>query len=228
MHDFRFPGESAEYRAARDELLRAEIELRRATEAVAARRRALPPGGLAPADYAFQDLDGRTVRMADLFEDGRDTILVYSFMFGPGDERPCSSCSSIADVLDGAARHVDERASLVFVAKSPPDRLRALVAERGWSRLRFLSSAGTTYNRDYYGETADGSQMTMLNVFTKDGDRIRHFWGTELVLAPPDEGQDQRHIDIAWPIWALVDMTPEGRPEGYDWPALDYDRATAR
>jgi len=49
-----FPGESHEYRMARNRLLQQEVELRRATEAVAAARRALPPGGVVPQDYVFQ------------------------------------------------------------------------------------------------------------------------------------------------------------------------------
>src|SRR5919109_3897540 len=89
-----FPGESAEYRAARDRLLEREIELRRAMEAVAAERRELPPGGPVPADYIFQGeraAGGQgEVRLSELFAPGRDSLAIYSFMFprDPGDERP--------------------------------------------------------------------------------------------------------------------------------------------
>src|SRR3954449_1530608 len=89
-----FPGESAEHRAARDRLLEQEIELRRAMEAVAAARRALPPGGALPEDYVFQAVgaDGNrsTVRLSELFAPGRNTLVIYSFMFprDPGDTRP--------------------------------------------------------------------------------------------------------------------------------------------
>ena len=71
-----FPGESAEYRAARNRLLDREIELRRATEAVAAARRALPPGGVVPEDYVFEGIgaNGRPgeVRLSQLFAPGKD------------------------------------------------------------------------------------------------------------------------------------------------------------
>ena len=89
-----FPGESAEYRAARDRLLGEEIELRRAMEAVAAARRALPRGGAVPEDYVFQELgvDGAAtdVRLSHLFAPGKDSLVIYSFMFprDPRDERP--------------------------------------------------------------------------------------------------------------------------------------------
>jgi hypothetical protein len=58
--------------------------------------------------------------------------------------------------------------------------------------LRLLSSAANNYNRDYFGETADGSQVPMLNVFQRDGETIRHFWGAEVSFAPANPGQDHR------------------------------------
>ena len=80
-----FPGESAEYRAARNRLLEQEIELRRAMEAVAAARRQLPPGGVVPQDYVFQTQGpgGRTaeVRLSELFAPGKDSLVIYSMMF---------------------------------------------------------------------------------------------------------------------------------------------------
>ncbi|HEX6714555.1 MAG TPA: DUF899 family protein, partial [Thermoleophilaceae bacterium] len=79
------PGESQEYRAARDRLLDREIELRRAMEAVAAARRELPPGGAVPEDYAFQGVgaDGAPteVRLSELFAPGKGSLVIYSFMF---------------------------------------------------------------------------------------------------------------------------------------------------
>src|SRR6266566_5557871 len=93
------PGESAEYRAARDRLLEQEIELRRAMERVAAARRQLPPGGVVPEDYVFDGERGG-VRLSELFAPGRDSLVIYSFMFprDPSDDRPgprsgpCPSC----------------------------------------------------------------------------------------------------------------------------------------
>lgn len=215
-----FPGESADYRAARDRLVEAEIELRRSIERVAASRRELPPGGVVSEDYAFEGAHGE-VRLSKLFEPGKDVLAIYSFMYGPEVERPCPSCTSILDSLDGTAVHVRQRINLAVVAKSPLERILAFADERGWRRLRLLSSAGNTYNRDYHGETADGAQMPMLNVFVRDGDTIRHFWGSELMNAPADPGQNERHVDLIWPLWNLLDATPEGR--GKDWqPSLSY------
>src|SRR5947207_15933755 len=83
-----FPGESSEYRAARDRLLEQEIDLRRAMEAVAAARRALPPGGGVPEDYVFQGggAGGTPIdlRLSDLFAPGTDSLVIYNFMFPRG------------------------------------------------------------------------------------------------------------------------------------------------
>jgi predicted dithiol-disulfide oxidoreductase (DUF899 family) len=216
----RFPNEPPGYRAARDRLLAAEAELRRSVEAVAAARRELPPGGVVPEDYVF-DEDGEEVRLSELFGPGRDTLVVYSFMYGPRMERPCPSCTSILDSLDGAAPHLEQRVALAAVARSPGPRIRAFARSRGWGRLRLLSSAANDYNRDYGAETGDGSQLPMLNVFTRRDGELRHFWGSELLDAPREPGQEPRHVDSIWPIWNVLDATPEGR--GRDWgPALEY------
>ena len=120
------------------------------------------------------------------------------------------------DQLDGAAEHTRQHLSLAIVAKSPLERVLTFGEERGWRHLRLLSSAGNTYNRDYLGETAEGAQRPMLNVFHRDGDAVRHFWGSELFYAPMDPGQDPRHVGTLEPFWNLLDLTPEGRPAAWD------------
>ena len=223
LHDVRFPGESAEYRAARDRLLEAEMALRRQIEAVAAQRRALPPGGPVPENYVFAEGDdARPVRLSELFGD-KQTLLLYSYMYGPAMALPCPSCTSMLDGLDGQAPHITQRAALAVVARSPIARIRAFTVPRGWSRLRLLSSADNTYHADYHSETAEGSQRPIMNVFVKGADgAIRHSWSSELAFAPMDPGQDPRHIDAIWPMWSALDLTPEGR--GADThPKLNYD-----
>jgi predicted dithiol-disulfide oxidoreductase (DUF899 family) len=222
-----FPGESLEYRAARDRLLEQEAELRRVTEAVAAARRELPLGGIVPQDYVFQQAGpGGTpteVRLSELFVPGEDTLVIYNFMFPRAldDEQPCPHCTSMLDALDGAAQHITQRVNFAVVAKAELSRILAHAQARGWRRLRLLSSAGNTYNRDYFGEDAEGAQRPMLNVFRRDGEAIRHFWGSELLDAPTETGQDPRHVDSIDPQWNLFDFTPEGR--GTDWyPELSY------
>jgi predicted dithiol-disulfide oxidoreductase (DUF899 family) len=232
-----FPDESPEYRVARNRLLDQEIELRRAMEAVAEARRQLPPGGVVPQDYVFHGAgaDGGTaqVRFADLFAPGKDSLVIYSMMFprasnddspGPATgqtallplaEGPCPSCTAFVDQLDGAAEHASQRVNLAVAVKAPIERILTFAAERGWRHLRLLSSAGTTYNRDYLAETVHGEQRPMLNVFYRDGDTIRHFWGSELFYEPADPGQEPRHVGTLEPLWNLFDLTPEGRRA--DW-----------
>ena len=220
----RFPGESARYRESRNRLLEAERDLRRQVEKVAAMRRKLPPGGHVPEDYVFENGAG-TVKLSGLFQPGKNSLLVYSFMYGPNMKQPCPMCTAFIDSLNANAPHFTQRANLAVVARSPIARIQEFARSRGWNNLRLLSSANNSYNRDYFGEAPDGGQIPSLNVFVKRGNRINHFYQTELVFLPADKGQNQRHIDMAWPLWNLLDFTPEGR--GTDWfPQIQYARAS--
>ncbi len=216
----RFPGESDAYRSARNELLEAEKDLRRDVENVAAKRRQLPLGGEPPEDYRFDGEHG-AVRLSELFDDGKDSLIIYSYMYGPQMAKPCVMCTSILDALDGEAPHVVQRVSLAVVAKSPIERILGFTKPRGWRNLRLLSSTNNTYNRDYGAEEASGAQIPACNVFVRRDGRVRHFWSAELLYAPAEPGQDGRHVDMFWPLWNLFDLTPEGR--GTDWyPRLSY------
>jgi predicted dithiol-disulfide oxidoreductase (DUF899 family) len=229
LHSIRFPGEDNSYREARNKLLEAEMALRKNMEDVAALRRQLPLGGPASEDYVFEegsrDLNdsqtARTVRLSELFAPGKDTLAIYSYMFGPKMKEPCVSCTSILDGLNGVAPHATQRINFAVVAKSPLDRIRTAARGRGWHNLRLLSSHGNTYNRDYQGETPQEDQRPSLNVFVRRNGRIHHFYNTELLFAPQEPGQDGRHVDLIWPLWNLFDFTPEGR--GTNWyPKLRY------
>src|SRR5262249_16135153 len=143
----------------------------------------------------------REVRMSDLFADGMDTLILYSFMFGPKMKSPCTSCTSILDGLNGAAPHIGQRVSFAVVAKSPIERLRDFARSRGWDNLRLLSSEKNSYNHDYRGENPDESQMPSLNVFVRRDRKVHHFYNTELLFAPAERGQDGRHVDLIWPMW---------------------------
>jgi predicted dithiol-disulfide oxidoreductase (DUF899 family) len=223
-HSVRFPGESESYRAARNELLDAEIQLRSNIEAVAKMRRDLPLGGEVAEDYVFDEAsDGseRKVRLFELFEEGKDTLILYSYMYGPKMAQPCVSCTSILDALDGEAPHVMQRTNLAVIAKSPIARIMEFANGRGWRNLRLLSSAENTYNHDYHAESPEGDQLPALNVFVRGDGAIHHFYNTELLYAPSEPGQDGRHVDLIWPLWNLFDFTPEGRGEKW-YPRLSY------
>jgi len=230
-----FPGESPEYRAARDRLLQDEIALRRAMEVVAVARRNLPPGGLIPEDYTFDGLgpDGTPtkIKLSELFAPGQDSLVIYNFMFprwpddsrpGPTDgataklkleDGPCPSCTAFLDSLDGTAKHLQAGGlNFVVIAKAPLDRIIAYARERRWHNLRLLSAANNNFKRDYHAESPEDAQLPLMTVFHRDGNQIRHFWTSEMFSTPPDPGQDQRHNGTIEQIWNIFDLTPEGRP----------------
>jgi predicted dithiol-disulfide oxidoreductase (DUF899 family) len=221
-----WPNESPEYRSAREELLQAEIELRRREEAVAEQRRTLPLGGRLEQDYEL-DAPSGPVRFSALFADGKDTLYLYSFMFIPGEqglplEVACPSCTSIIDGLDGALWHLLDRVNVAIVAKAPIEQFAAWGSERGWRFAPLYSSARSSFNRDYNAESDEGGQLPVAHVFTRTGGTIHHRWSSELVAAPRDEGQHPRHVDYMWPIWKVLDLIPEGR--GTDWhPRWQYE-----
>ncbi len=215
----RIPNENPAYRAARTALLTEEIELRRHIERVAAQRRALPSGGAVTGDYRFEGEDGPT-DFAGLFGD-KQTLVVYSFMFGPERKRPCPMCVNLLGGWEGNALDIDQRISLVVIARSPIERLTAWKQERGWKSLRLYRDLDGAYSRDYFGLLPDGSEIPAINVFTRRDGSIRHFWSGEMTGPTADPGQDPRGAPDPAPLWTVLDLTPEGR--GGDWyPKLDY------
>jgi predicted dithiol-disulfide oxidoreductase (DUF899 family) len=238
MTQLTYPNESAEYRKARNALLSEEMALRRQIEAVAAQRRALPLGGEVPQDYVFERIGDNgmpeKVAMSQLFGQHR-TLIIYSFMYGPDRQVPCPMCTHLLDSMNGAAQHIAQRASLYVVAKSPIARLIDWGRSRQWDHLQLLSTAGNSYNADYFGDSAkvphdirkrrgatSGSDWdeTMFNVFHQDNGKVRHFWGSELTWALDEPYQHHRSGDAANALWGLLDMTPDGR--GQFMPKLAY------
>jgi predicted dithiol-disulfide oxidoreductase (DUF899 family) len=212
-----FPNESAEYRAARNSLLVEEIELRRQIERVAAQRRALPPGGEIPKDFEFVSETG-PIHFSSLFGD-KDTLMVYSMMYGSQRKAPCPMCTSFLTAWNGAAVNLRERVAIVVTARSPIERLIEYKKQRGFAKLPFVSDMSGEYTRIYVNpEDAD---VPGFSVFTRRDGTIRHFYSGEMSGEMADPGQDPRGAPDADPLWLMLDCTPEGR--GTDWyPKLDY------
>ncbi|TKT82892.1 DUF899 family protein [Aquamicrobium sp. LC103] len=212
-----FPNESAEYRRARNALLAEEIELRRHIERVAELRRRLPPGGEVTKDYRFTGETG-PVSLAELFGD-KDTLVVYSYMFGPQREKPCPMCTSLMGSFEGKVPDIEQRVALAMVARSPIERLVEAKKARGWTQLKVYSDSDGAYTRDYV--SAEDADVPGYTVFTRGDGRIRHFWSGEIGGDMVDPGQDPRGAPDMDPLWTLLDTTPEGR--GADWyPKLEY------
>ena len=215
--EVHFPNESNEYRQARSALLAEEIELRRHIERVAEQRRALPPGGEVDRNYRFESEHG-PVSFADLFN-GKQTLVAYSYMFGPQRNRPCPMCTSQLSAWDGEARDVEQRVALAVIARSPIERLVAFKKERGWHGLKLYSDMSGDYTRDYV--SSEDEDIAAFNVFTRRDGTIRHFWSEEMGVATADPGQGPRGAPDPMPLWTIFDATPEGR--GKDWyPKLEY------
>jgi len=215
----RMPNESAEYRRARNALLAEEIELRRHIERVAALRRALPPGGEARGDYRFEGVNG-PVDLAGLFGD-KQTLVVYSYMFGPQRERPCPMCTSLLSAWDGEARDIEQNVALAVVARSPLAKLLAFKKERGWQHLPLYTDLNGDFSRDYHAIADDGSDIPAFNVFTRRDGTTRLFWAGEMGDGSSDPGQDPRGAPDLMPLWTVLDSTPEGRRATW-YPSLDY------
>lgn len=215
----RWPGESTEYRAARAALLAEEIELRRQIEAVAEQRRALPTGPEVRGDYRFVGENG-PVTLAELFGD-KDSLVLYTYMFGPQRERPCPMCTSLLSAWDGEVPDIEQRAAFAVIARSPIEKLLAFKAERGWQHLPLYSDPSQDFSRDYHAISPDGGDIPQFMVLTRRDGTIRLFWAGEMGEATRDPGQDPRGAPDLMPLWTILDSTPEGRAP--DWyPKLTY------
>lgn len=224
LHQVQFPAETSEYREKRNELLAAEVALKEQTARVAALRSKLPLGGKLKEDYEFERLDAEgnvvAVKLSELFENGKDSLILYSYMYSAEMANPCTACTSILDAAEGTVEHLRQRVNFAVIAKSPIHRIHALAEGRGWKKLPLLSSEKNTYNSDYFAESSTGAQMPACNVFVKRGEEIFHFYSTELLYVKR-EGHP-RHVDMMWPLWNYFDLIPEGR--GTNWfPKLEYD-----
>jgi predicted dithiol-disulfide oxidoreductase (DUF899 family) len=214
-----FPNESAAYREARNALLAEEIELRRHIERVAEQRRHLPPGGPVPKNYTFEGVNGR-ISFEELFAD-KETLVVYSYMFGPEREQPCPMCTSLLSSWDGEVPDIQQRVAFAVVARSPLQRLTDFKRERGWHYLPLYSDTSGEFSRDYHALGKDGSDDAAFNVFTRRDGTMRHFWSGEMGGATADPGQDPRGAPDLMPIWTILDSTPEGRAPHW-YPKLSY------
>lgn len=227
---------SANYLSARNELLIAEIELRRQMERVAEQRRALPQGPAIAEDYVFTGVDASgapiKVKLSQLFRPGTNSLLIYNYMFPrhasdtrepaktgataklPVGDQPCPSCTGLLDQLNAAAPHFAAGGgNFAVVAKTPIENLVNIARDRDWQHLRLLSSGDSSFKRDYHAEDEAGQQLPMALAFKRDADgTIRLFWSSDLMWVDSDPGQDPRAAGTIEPFWNMFDLLPGGRP----------------
>ena len=220
------PNESKEYLAKREDLRLAEIELRNMREKVAELRRQLPPGAILK-DYEFVegptsldegDAPTNKVRLSELFSAPDRSLVIYQFMYGKKQTKPCPMCTAWIDGFNGIAHHLAQNIDLAIVAAADLPTLRAHARKRGWDKLRLLSAGESSFKYDLGSEDAAGNQDSTISVFTRDKEgTVRHFYSVHPRLA---EDIEERGIDEYNPIWNILDLTPQGRGK---WVAsLDY------
>ena len=215
-----FPGESPEYRRAREALLAGEIEFRRQLTQLTEQRRALPPGPTISKNYRFKNENGKDVALIDLFGK-HDALVTYFWMYGPQRERPCPMCTNWLGAVNGNAADIKQRVALKILGRSPVERQLAFAVERGWKDLDFVQTIGDDYANDLGLINKDGSENPALVVFQRDGDKVRLFWASEMRKEMADPGQDPRDAPDIASLWSILDVTPAGR--GTDWyPKLSY------
>jgi predicted dithiol-disulfide oxidoreductase (DUF899 family) len=181
---------------------------------------ALPPGPVIAKDYRFKDANGADLGLRDLFG-AHDTLVTYFWMFGPQRARPCPMCTNWLGAVNGNAVDIKQRVAFKILGRSPVERQLAFAAERGWTHLDFLQTAGDDYANDLGLISKDGAEGPALVVFQRDGDQVRLFWASEINDQMADPGQDPRDAPDIAALWSILDLTPGGR--GTDWyPKLRY------
>lgn len=217
----RLTNESAEYRARREELRLAEIDLMQRRERVAELRRGLPLGATVE-DYVFQegpaDLDAgdspaRSVRLSQLFSGPGRSVVIYHFMYGKKQTNPCPMCTMWIDGYNGVAHHLAQNVDFAIAAAADLPTLRQHARNRGWRNLRLLSCGTSTFKYDLLSEDAEGNQDSTMSVFTRGDDgTLRHVYTTHPWMA---EDIKQRGIDLLTPVYNIMDLTPQGRDDWY-------------
>lgn len=217
--------ESAQYTAAREELRRAETELMRQREHVAELKRQLPEGPVVqdhlfhegPAELAAGDDPVREVRLSELFSGPGRPLMIYHFMYGKEQDKPCPTCTMSIDGFNSVAPHLAGAIDFAVVAAAELPSLRAYARDRGWTGLRLLSAATSDFKYDLGSENSAGDQDATLSVFTRDeSGTVRHFYSTRVRM----DGNGRQATDLLSPVWHLLDLTPQGR--GNWQPQLSY------
>ena len=206
---YTMPGASDEYRAAREQLIEAELELRDHIERVAALRRTLPAGPTIP-DYAFFD-GAERVRLSELFADDKPYLLMYHVMYWQDDQEFCPMCSMWVDGLDGVAHHISQRANVVAATLAPVEKARAWAQQRGWRRIRFLSDADPAFQRDTGAEIEQGNPQSTVLAFEKTSEGIRHVYTAHAEFP----NGSARGVDLLCATWHMFDLLPSGRGDWY-------------
>jgi predicted dithiol-disulfide oxidoreductase (DUF899 family) len=210
-----------EWLVARKDLLTREKELTRLRDEVSRHRRELPWVKV-DKEYLFEGPDGKET-LADLF-DGRSQLIVYHFMFGPGWEEGCKSCSYLADHFDGANWHLPHRdVTLAVISRAPLCELEPYKKRMGWS-FKWLSSHGNDFNFDYHVSATDDEKAKEKMFYNYQTDELMSDEMPGLSAFYKDENGDVFHtystyargLDMLVGTYNFLDLVPKGRDENPD------------
>lgn len=207
-----------EWIASRKELLKKEKEFTTLRDELSRQRRELPWEKV-EKQYVFDSANGRQT-LADLF-DGRSQLIIYHFMFGPGWEEGCPSCSFLADHFDGSLVHLANRdVTLVVVSRAPLAQIEAFKKRMGW-RFKWVSSFGNDFNRDYHvsftkKELATGKMFynyDQVEFSSEEGPGASVFYKHASGDIFHTYSAYARGLDILVGAYNFLDLAPKGRGE---------------
>ena len=218
-----------EWLAARKQLLRKEKEFTRFRDQLSAERRELPWVRV-DKEYVFDGPDGKET-LADLF-DGRSQLMVYHFMFGPGWEQGCPSCSFVSDHIDGANWHLPHRdVTLLAVSRAPLAQIEAFKQRMGW-RFKWVSSYENDFNHDFHvsftpDEMARGEvyyNYTTTEFPSEEAPGLSAFYQDPNGAVFHTYSTYARGLDMLVGAYNYLDLAPKGRDEA----ALPWTMAWVR
>lgn len=221
LHDAASDG----YLAARSELLLAEQELRDTTEAVAAKRRALPPGPPVDPATPLTTAAGKPVTLGALLGRHR-TLLTYNLMYAADWIQPCPMCCMWVDSIDALAPHLTDRTAVAVMAPASPGQLAAVAKRRGWQWIQVVSTQPGELTAQLGLARPGGGLEPAVTSYAKDGHGVLrvHWHGTADLRDPGDrnaepyqgaDGEDPRGVDQYCATWPLLDLLPGGRGDWY-------------
>jgi predicted dithiol-disulfide oxidoreductase (DUF899 family) len=208
----------AEWLAARKDLLAKEKSFSHQRDELSAERRKLPWVKV-EKEYVFDTPDGKQ-SLADLFS-GKSQLIVYHFMFGPGWQEGCPSCSFLADHFDGSVIHLAHRdVTLLVVSRAPLPQIEAFKKRMGW-RFKWASSYGTDFNSDYHvsftkEEKAAGKVYYNYDITTfpsEEGPGASVFYKDSAGSIFHTYSTYARGLDTLIGAYNFLDLTPKGRDE---------------
>lgn len=207
-----------EWVASRKELLRKEKEFTRLRDELSRQRRELPWEKV-EKEYVFDGPNGK-VSLEELFG-GRSQLIVYHFMFGPGWEQGCPSCSYLADHFGGSLVHLANRdVTLAVVSRAPIEQIDVFKKRMGWE-FRWVSSFANDFNRDYHvsftkEEMAKGKveyNYDMMEFPSEEAPGASVFYKNEAGEIFHTYSSYARGLDILVGTYNFLDLVPKGRDE---------------